>query len=165
MLENDLLSICNNKLFAMSEKSLSIAGKENDMVKNNVRRFFYNKNGGKTPSKRCFWLQVRNIKYLVSYETIVCSIDDRGKFCKYWSDYSSTTMNHINAFIGLFGYNTVIRSDTGEIINGFSKKEWLEMEVSELSEEDYKAIKPYIPNIEFCAGFSYDYVSKITYNN
>ena len=125
--------------------------------------FFYNKNGGNRPSKRCFWIQYKAAKFLVSYQTVVCSIDETGVFRKHWSDYSSTTMNQINAFIGLFGYNMIERNDTGEIITGFSKKEWLEMETSELSKEVFDYIRQYIPDIEYGAGFSYDYVSRITY--
>lgn len=135
------------------------------MVKDSVRHFFYNKNGGSRYSKRCFWIQYKAGKFLVSYQTIVASIDDTGVFRKHWNDYSSTTMNQINAFIGLFGYNKVVRSDTGEIINGIGKKDWLAMETSELSKEVYDYIRPYIPDIEYGAGFSYDYVSKITYAN
>ena len=147
----------------MSEKSLSIAGKENGMVKDNVRHFFYNKNRGSRPSKRCFWIQYKAGKFLVSYQTIVASIDDTGILRKHWNDYSSTTMNQINAFIGLFGYNMVVRSDTGEIITGFFKKDWLAMETSELSKEVFDYIRPYIPHIEYYAGYACDYVSKITY--
>ena len=117
-------------------------------AKDNVRNFFYNKNGGKTPRKNCFWIECGLRKYLVSYQTIVCSIDDRGKLEKYWNDYSVTTMNQINQFIGLFGYDTVIRSDTGEIINGLNKKEWLGMETSELNRNDFEYIKQFVPRIE-----------------
>lgn len=39
---------------------------------------------------------------LRSYDTIVCRIRN-GIFERLWSGYSMTTMNHINAFINLFG--------------------------------------------------------------
>ena len=39
---------------------------------------------------------------LRSYNTIVARIR-HGKFERLWSGYSATTMNHVNAFIDLFG--------------------------------------------------------------
>lgn len=39
---------------------------------------------------------------LKSYSTIVARIHN-GKFERLWDGYSMTTMNHINAFIDLFG--------------------------------------------------------------
>lgn len=39
---------------------------------------------------------------LQSYNTIVCKIDN-GVFKRLWSGYNVTTMNHINAFVNLFG--------------------------------------------------------------
>lgn len=130
-------------------------------MKNNVRNFFYNKNGGSTPRKNCFWIQYGNKKYLVSYRTIVASIDDRGRFEKYWNNYSVTTMNQIVCFIRLFDRYTVIRSDTGEIINYIGKKEWLDMETSSLDADASRYIKQYLPNIEY--NYNNDYVTKITY--
>lgn len=140
-------------------------GKVNAMTDKKGRNFFYNKNGGRTPRKNCFWVQRGNKKYLVSYQTVVCSVDDRGKFEKYWNDYSSTTQNQINQFIGLFDKDFVIRSDTGEIINGINKKEWLEMETSDLDYYDYMKIKELLPQIEWgIYGFGgFDYARKITY--
>ena len=41
--------------------------------------------------------------YLRSYDTLVCAIDDSGKFIRLWWSYSATTMRHVNAFIKLFG--------------------------------------------------------------
>lgn len=56
--------------------------------------------------------------YLLSYDTIVCSLhanDDTGEinvFKRYWMDYSATTARHINAF--LYNFN----------LHGFNKKAW-----------------------------------------
>lgn len=55
--------------------------------------------------------------YLLSYDTIVCSLhaNDTGEINvlrRYWMDYSATTAKHINAFL----YNF--------ILHGFNKKEW-----------------------------------------
>lgn len=128
-----------------------------------TRHFFYNKNGGRTPRKNCFAVVFHGVTYLVSYQTIVCSVDDRGKMEKYWNDYSSTTQNQINQFLALFDRDFVMRSDTGEIINGINKKEWLAMETSSLKEDAKQAIKPLIPQIEYGAGYTNDYVKKISY--
>jgi hypothetical protein len=129
---------------------------------NKVRNFFYKANrNSKSVRKNCFWIEYGNKKYLVSYQTIVCSIDNRGKLEKYWNDYSVTTLNQINRFIELFDKDFVIRSDTGEIINGFNKKQWEEMEASFCSAEAYGYIKPYLPNIVWSDRS--DYVVKMTY--
>lgn len=133
------------------------------MVNKQNRHFFYNKNGGKTPRKNCFWIEYGIKKYLVSYTTIVCSIDNRGKFEKYWDDYSATTMNQINAFIGLQYHDSVMRSDTGDIINSINKYDWVRMETSKLETEAYEYIRQYLPSIEYGYAYSYDYVVKITY--
>ena len=130
-----------------------------------VRNFFYSKNrNSKSVRKNCFWIEYGNKKYLVSYQTIVCSIDDRGKLEKYWNDYSVTTMNQINRFIELFGKDTVIRSDTGEIINSIGKHSWLEMETSFCNILAYDYIKQYIPRIEWSDNYRNDYVKQISYS-
>lgn len=127
-----------------------------------VRNFFYKKNrSSKNVRKNCFWFKYGNKKYLVSYQTIVCSIDDRGRFEKYWDDYSVTTLNQINRFIELFDKDFVIRSDTGEIINGFNKYEWNGMETSFRDILAYDYIKSYLPYIEWSD--RNDYVVKIVY--
>lgn len=56
-------------------------------------------------------------KYLESYETIVCKIENE-KFYRLWSGYSATTQRHINSFSKMF------------IGNSYSKSEWERMEVS-----------------------------------
>ena len=53
---------------------------------------------------------------LQSYQTEVCKIDENGHFVKLWNGYSNTTMNHINAFLSLFG------------IPSMKKKEWEALE-------------------------------------
>lgn len=130
----------------------------------NERHFFYKKNSkSKSVRKNCFWMEVGNKKYLVSYRTIVCAIDDRGRLERYWNDYSETTLNQINRFIELFGTDTVIRSDTGEIINGLNKKEWEGMETVFVNIAAYDIIKPFFPDIQYSDRS--DYVVKMTYNN
>lgn len=54
---------------------------------------------------------------LQSYNTIVARIRN-GKFERLWSGYSATTMNHVNAFIDLFG------------IDGGGKAWWQLLEVT-----------------------------------
>ncbi len=53
---------------------------------------------------------------LRSYNTIVARIRN-GKFERLWDSYSATTMNHVNAFIDLFG------------IRGGGKAWWTSLEV------------------------------------
>ena len=36
--------------------------------------------------------------YLVSYDTIVCSITSDGRFVRHWPRYSATTLRHVSAF-------------------------------------------------------------------
>lgn len=62
-------------------------------------------------------IELDNIKYLKSYNTVVCAISN-GEFIRYWDDYSATTIKHINDFCRQNGFNTL------------SKKEWLSIEVS-----------------------------------
>ena len=51
-------------------------------------------------------------KVLRSYNTYVCKIDPDKTFHKTWSEYSPTTMRHINAFLDYYG------------IEGGGKKWW-----------------------------------------
>ena len=73
-----------------------------ELIPNNGRKSFYGKakvidNENGTVS-------------LVSYETIVCSIDTTTKeFFKHWNNYSLTTMAHINAFRNFYGLPTMSR--------------------------------------------------------
>lgn len=66
-------------------------------------------------------IQYGDFKYLKSYETVVCAIAPNGEFTRFWNGYSVTTMNHINEF----------RKKNG--LNGLSKKEWKEIEVTDES--------------------------------
>lgn len=61
-------------------------------------------------------LETETKKYLISYDTIICSFSKNNIFIPYWIDYSNTTMKHINSFMKLIGYR------------GFTKKEWLNLE-------------------------------------
>lgn len=56
-------------------------------------------------------------KELISYCTTVCRIDSEGGFHRLWSDYSATTMRHVNSFRMMNGLKAI------------SKGEWEEMEV------------------------------------
>lgn len=55
-------------------------------------------------------------RFLKSYDTIVCHIDENNNFIKDWNDYSATTMRHINSFREYYGFPKM------------SKKEWENME-------------------------------------
>lgn len=128
------------------------------------RNFFYKKNKkSKTVRKNCFWIELANKKYLVSYQTIVCSVDENGRFEKYWNDYSVTTLNQINRFLEMLyeEYGIIARDDKKGIIAGFSKKEWEGMETTYLNIVAYDKIKPFFPDIEW--NDRNDYVAKITY--
>ena len=59
------------------------------------------------------------IKYLKSYDTIVCAIEN-GDLIRLWSGYSLTTMNHINAFCIHNG------------LQGCNKKAWDNLEVKSI---------------------------------
>lgn len=49
---------------------------------------------------------------LKSYETVVCSIDKAtGAFTRLWSDYSATTMRHINSFRETYGLHTINKAE------------------------------------------------------
>ena len=49
---------------------------------------------------------------LVSYDTIVCSLDlETRRFVRLWDGYSVTTMRHVNAFRQQYGLSTLSKSD------------------------------------------------------
>lgn len=55
---------------------------------------------------------------LLSYDTIVARIRE-GKFERLWNGYSQTTMNHINAFLDVYGFGNGGKAwwDSLEIVN------------------------------------------------
>ena len=81
-----------------------------ELKPNNGRKYFYNK--AEVIEKDNGDIELR------SYQTIVARIRN-GKFERLWSGYSATTMNHINAFVDLFG------------IIGGGKAWWINLEVVE----------------------------------
>ena len=132
-------------------------------MKDNVRHFFYKKNGkSKSVRKNCFWFEYGNKKYLASYQTIVCSVDENGKFEKYWNGYSATTLNQINRFLEMLfeTYEIVARNKKGTIA-GFSKKEWEKEETEYCDISVYDYIEKHLPLIEW--NDRNDYVRKIIY--
>lgn len=56
-------------------------------------------------------------KFLQSYETIVCGIDNNGQFKRFWNNYSATTAKHIDSF----------RHENG--LSGIGKHEWLALPI------------------------------------
>ena len=56
-------------------------------------------------------IELSNVKYLKSYDTIVCYLVNNTLY-KSWNDYSATTMKHINSFLKANNMDTI------------SKKEW-----------------------------------------
>lgn len=63
-------------------------------------------------------IEFKGVKYLKSYDTIVCAITAEGEFIRLWDKYSPTTGNHINDFRAFYGFETI------------SKKEWGKIEVT-----------------------------------
>ena len=41
----------------------------------------------------------KRMTYLISYNTIVCGLDDNHLFFKFWDGYSATTMRHVREFM------------------------------------------------------------------
>ena len=79
-----------------------------DLSPANGRKSFYGKAKVKQSEKETI---------LQSYNTEVCKLVN-GRFVRLWGDYSSTTLNHINAFRTLYGLPCM------------NKKEWIETEVN-----------------------------------
>jgi hypothetical protein len=79
-----------------------------ELKPNNNRKSFYGK--AEVIEKENGDIELR------SYNTIVARIRN-GKFERLWGGYSMTTMNHVNAFIDLFG------------ISGGGKAWWQSLEV------------------------------------
>lgn len=130
------------------------------------RNFFYKANKkSKTVRKNCFWIELGGKKYLVSYRTIVCSVNENGRFEKYWNDYSVTTLNQINRFLEMLyeEYGTIAWDAEKGTIAGFNRKEWEGMGTTLLNIVAYDKIKPFFPDIQYSDRS--DYVVKMTYNN
>lgn len=68
-------------------------------------------NGTKSFYGKAVIIEKDGIKYLKSYETIVCGIID-GQLVRFWDSYSATTQKHINEF--LYVNN----------MQGLNKKQW-----------------------------------------
>lgn len=71
--------------------------------------------------KKAYVLKDGNNLYLQSYNTIVCGLVE-GKFVRYWDDYSTTTMKHVNDF------------RVQHELNRLSKKDWDEIPVASVKE-------------------------------
>lgn len=67
--------------------------------------------------KKAKVIEFKGVKYLKSYDTIVCAITAENEFIRLWGDYSPTTQNHINDFCAYYGFETM------------NKKTWENMEV------------------------------------
>ena len=75
-----------------------------------------------TDSRQSFYgkaqvIEKNGVKYLQSYNTIVCKIGRNGKFYRFWDDYSATTIRHVNSFLDLYG------------IDGGGKSWWMNQKV------------------------------------
>lgn len=60
-------------------------------------------NGQKSFYGKAQVIRVKGCTYLRSYDTLVCAVDESGKFIRLWWRYSATTMRHIDAFCKLYG--------------------------------------------------------------
>ena len=62
-----------------------------------------------TDGRKSFYGKARVIekdngeKVLQSYNTEVCKVTSGGQFVRLWSEYSATTMRHVNSFLDLVG--------------------------------------------------------------
>lgn len=66
--------------------------------------------------------------FLISYETIVCYIDDKGLH-RTWNNWSATTARHITAFLTTY--------QPSKFKAGLSKKEWMDLPVEECPISDF----------------------------
>lgn len=103
-----------------------------------TKNYYYKKSSSsKSIRTNAFWTETeKGKKYLVSYETIVCMIDESGNFHKFWDDYSVTTMNHINRFCKLFN------------VSGYGKHDYLSLDTEKVDYNDYLKIKPLITPVK-----------------
>ena len=73
-----------------------------DLIPDNGRKSFY--------GKAKVIEHDNGIVSLMSYNTVVCSIDTKSKsFYRHWAGYSLTTMQHINTFRRCYGMKTLSR--------------------------------------------------------
>ena len=77
--------------------------------------------------KKATLIQMSDIIYLQSYNTIVAAVKD-GKLLKLWDGYSKTTSRHIYTFCHCFGVKNV------------SKKEWEKMPITNINEPVRKSL-------------------------
>ena len=80
-------------------------------------------NGRKSFYGKCMVDKIGDNYFLRSYDTYVAYVDKYGDFHKLWDDYSSTTMNHINAFLDYFD------------IDGGGKGWWMRLPVEDAPRE------------------------------
>ena len=73
-------------------------------------------------------VELSNVKYLKSYDTIVCYLVNNTLYWS-WDSYSKTTMNHINDFLKTYGIETL------------SKKEWESVPYKQITLKQYNAIQ------------------------
>lgn len=66
--------------------------------------------------------------FLISYNTIVCYIDDKGLH-RTWDTWSSTTAKHVTAFLTTYAYSKYRAR--------LSKKEWLALPLEECPINEY----------------------------
>ena len=67
-------------------------------------------------------IECDGVKYLKSYNTIVCAIDSNNDFIRFWDSYSVTTQTHINDFRAVFGFPALNTKawENLEVITGFN---------------------------------------------
>ena len=73
-------------------------------------------------------VELSNVKYLKSYDTIVCYIVNNTLY-RSWDGCSKTTMNHINDFLKTYNMAKL------------SKKEWESVPFKQISSAQYKIIE------------------------
>ena len=52
-------------------------------------------------------IEADGVKYLKSYDTIVCAITPDGNFEKLWDGWSATTTKHVNSFRSIYGLDYI----------------------------------------------------------
>lgn len=92
-----------------------------ELIPNNGRKSFYGK---------AITTVYNGFQTLYSYNTPVASIDHENRFIRLWNGYSTTTMNHINAFRNLYNLPSI------------NKSEWLALPI-ETSQELWNRIQEF----------------------